>query len=197
MKGELMKFEIKKLAVIICLLLFVSIANAGKYLGFELGKQTIDEVKAFLKSKGASFDDNYGYKGYRDLPMIKVLYYEKFNKFGSVKDAWLSFSPDKKLYEISVTWRDAGETFKVLKDALDVKYGRAIIQKRIGFQRDYKYRDGNVEIILNRNTFGFGDRQTTSLIYIYTPALAGVKKMKNLIEEDIKRKNAKRAASDL
>jgi len=190
-----MKFEIKKLAVIICLLLFVSSANAGKYLGFELGKQTIDEVKAFLKSKGASFDDNYGYKGYRDLPMIKVLYYEKFNKFGSVKDAWLSFAPDKKLYKISVTWRDKGETFKVLKDALDVKYGTPVETNIFGFQQDYKYRDGNVEIILNRDNFGFVGK--TSLTYIYTPALADVKKMETLIEEDIKKKNAKKAISDL
>ncbi|RNA65711.1 hypothetical protein CR163_011110 [Prosthecochloris sp. ZM_2] len=91
-----------------------------------------------MKSAGGVFDDNYGYKGYgSDLPIIKVSYYEKFNKFGSVREAWLSFSPDKKLYDISVTWQDAGETFKTLKDALDTKYGAASPQG-VGFQQDYE-----------------------------------------------------------
>ena len=192
-----MKFWNKKIGLAIGLLFFAGIASAGEYLGLGLGEQTIDQVKSSLKSAGARFDDNYGYKGYgSDLPIIKVSYYEKFNKFGSVREAWLSFSPDKKLYDISVTWQDAGETFKTLKDALDTKYGAASPQG-MGFQQDYKYRDGNVEIVLNRNTFGFGNRQSTSLNYTFTPALAEVRKMKNLIEEDIKKKNAKKAASDL
>lgn len=192
-----MKFWNKKIGLAIGLLFFAGIASAGEYLGLGLGEQTIDQVKSSLKSAGGGFDDNYGYKGYgSDLPIIKVSYYEKFNKFGSVREAWLSFSPDKKLYDISVTWQDAGETFKTLKDALDTKYGAASPQG-VGFQQDYKYRDGNVEIVLNRNTFGFGNRQSTSLNYTFTPALAEVRKMKNLIEEDIKKKNAKKAASDL
>ncbi|KHL69942.1 hypothetical protein SF06_10320 [Pseudomonas flexibilis] len=67
----------------------------------------------------------------------------------------------------------------------------------MGFQQDYKYRDGNVDIVLNRNTFGFGNQQSTSLSYTFTPALQEVRKMKELIEDDIRQKNAKKAASDL
>lgn len=192
-----MKSGIKNVGMALCFVLVTGVANAGEYLGLGLGEQSIDQVKAALKKSGGGFDDNYGYKGYgADLPMIKVSYYEKFNKFGSVKEAWLSFAPDKKLYDISVTWQDSGSTFKTLKDALDTKYGTAS-PKGMGFKQDYEYKDGGVEITLTRNTFGFGNDQTTSLYYTFTPALAEVRKMKNLIEEDIKKKNAKKAASDL
>jgi len=190
-----MKLNMKKSVILACLLFITGVANASEYLGLGLGQQSIDQVIAFLKKSGAQFDDNYGYRGYsKNLRVIKVSHYKKFNKFGSVKSAWLSFSPDKKLYDISVTWQDEGETFKILKDALDTKYGTASAQG-MGFQHDYNYRDNNVEITLNRNTFGF--QKSTSLTYTYTPALAEVRKMKNLIEEDIKKKNAKKAASDL
>ncbi|MBD3792031.1 MAG: hypothetical protein IE918_07805 [Campylobacterales bacterium] len=169
---------------------------AGEYLGLGLGEMSTDQVKEYFKKSGSRFSDNYGYKGYSDLPVMKVDYYEKFNKYGQVHEAWLSFSPDKKLYEISVTWRDAGETFKTMKDALDTKYGSASA-RGMGFNQSYEYRDGKVEITLGRNTFGFGSEQKTSLTYVFTPALAEVNKMKNIIEEDIKKKNAKKAASDL
>ena len=175
----------------------VGSADAAEYLGLGLGDQTRDQVIASLKKAGSRFEDNYGYKGYgSDLPMIKVGAFERFNKFGPVREAWLSFAPDKKLYDISVTWSDTGETFKTLKDALDTKYGAASPQG-MGFQQDYKYRDGNVDIVLNRNTFGFGNQQSTSLSYTFTPALQEVRKMKELIEDDIRQKNAKKAASDL
>lgn len=174
----------------------VSSAYAAEYLGLGLGDHTRDQVIASLKKSGARYEDNYGYKGYGGLPMIKVASFERFNKFGSVREAWLSFAPDMKLYDISVTWSDTGETFKTLKDALDTKYGTASPQG-MGFQQDYKYRDGNVDIILNRNTFGFGDQQSTSLTYTLTAALQEVRKMKELIEDDIRQKNAKKAASDL
>lgn len=175
----------------------VGSADAAEYLGLGLGDQTRDQVIASLKKAGSRFEENYGYKGYgSDLPMIKVGSFERFNKFGPVREAWLSFAPDKKLYDISVTWSDTGETFKTLKDALDTKYGAASPQG-MGFQQDYKYRDGNVDIVLNRNTFGFGNQQSTSLSYTFTPALQEVRKMKELIEDDIRQKNAKKAASDL
>jgi hypothetical protein len=192
-----MKLKIKEYSIILLLLLLAGVANASEYLGLGLGEQTIEQVKSALKAAGAHFDDNYGYKGYsNDLPVIKVFYYEKFNKYGTVKEAWLMFAPDKKLYSISVTWQDAGETFKVLKDGLDTKYGEAS-PLGMGFERNYKYRDGNVEIVLNRNTFGFGSDQLTSLSYTFIPALAEVDMMKDRIEKDIKKRNAKKAASDL
>ncbi len=193
-----MKLACSKVAtILITLILFAGTSQAGTYLGLGLGEQSKDQVMQVLKSSGASFDDNYAYQGYgNDLPVIKVSYFEKFNKFGTVKEAWLSFSPDKILYDISVTWGDSGETFKILKDALDTKYGTASPQG-MGFQQDYKYRDNSVEIVLNRNTFGFANDQKTTLTYTYSPALPEVRKMKNLIEEDIKKKNAKKAATDL
>ena len=66
-----------------------------------------------------------------------------------------------------VKYNDSGETFKVLKDALDTKYGRAN-QQGMGFEAEYKYRDGKTDIYLIRNTFGFGNDQKTTLIYVWT-----------------------------
>lgn len=170
---------------------------AGEYFGLGLGGMDIEQVKEHFKKTGARFSDNYGYKGHsKKLLVMKVDYYEKFNKFGDVKEAWLSFSPDKKLYEVSVTWRDAGDTFKTIRDALDSKYGNPETSG-MGFNQDFIYRDKSVDINLNRNTFGFGSEQSTTLIYVFTPALAEVGKMKNLIDEDIRKKNAEKAASDL
>lgn len=176
---------------------FANVASAGEYLGLDLGDSSLAAVKKHLQSSGASFDAGYGYKGYgNDLPIIKVGSYERFNKFGRVSDAWLSFTPNNKLYNISVTWPDSGDIYTTFKDALDTKYGRARTSGR-GFKKSYEYRDGEVEITLERNTFGFGNDQKTSLIYTYTPAVSEVNKMKGLIEDDIRKKNASKAASDL
>ena len=189
---------IKRICVsLVTFLIVASMASASQYLGLGLGNATMEQVMETLKQAGANFDSNFGYKGYgKDLPVMKVSNYQKFNKFGSVSKAWLSFTPSKILYEISVTWQDAGDTFKTLKDALDTKYGTAVPQG-MGFQQNYNYSDGNVDILLNRNTFGFENQQTTSLIYSYTPALPEVHNMQGLIEEDIKKKNAKKASADL
>jgi hypothetical protein len=171
-------------------------APHNEYLGLLLG-DSHERVVAALKAAAAHYDVGYGYRGYsRDLPVIKVDRYERFDKFGSVKEAWLSFGPDGKLFKISVAWSDAGETFEVVKDGLDTKYGKAK-GSGMGFERDYSYVDRDVEIILNRNTFGFGKDQSTTLIYLFTPALAEVRRVRELIEEDIKKKNAVKGAADL
>ena len=176
---------------------FTGVASASEYLGLNLGGGTKNSIIKKLESSGAAYDAGYGYKGYgNDLPTVKVTSYQKFNKYGNVKSSWLKFSPDKKLYKISVTWSDTGSTFKTFKDALDSKYGHSKQSGR-GFKKDYTYRDGKVEVVLNRNTFGFGNKQTTSLAYTYTPALQEVRKMERLIEDDIRKKNASKAGSDL
>jgi len=190
-------YLIKILMICSAFVLSNSMVCAQEYLGLKLGKMTIEQVKVLLKKTSGRYDDNYGYRGYgNDLPLIKITYYEKFNKFGSVNSAWLSFTPDKKLYDISVTWNDAGKIFQTMKDALDSKYGNAS-RKGGGFNQSYKYKNGNISISLDRNTFGFGERQKTSLSYVHTPDLPEVNKMKKMIELDIKKKNAKKAASDL
>lgn len=172
-------------------------ALAAEYLGLGLGDESHEQVVAKLKAASARFSTDYGYKGYgSDLPVIKVTAFDRFNKFGSVREAWLSFGPDKKLFEISVVWSDAGDLFKTMKDALDTKYGSARAQGR-GFQQDYSYRDGSTEITLNRNTFGFGSDQSTSIKYVFTPALPKVREMRALIEEDIRKKNAAKVGDDL
>lgn len=172
-------------------------AYANSYLGFNLGQQNQDETITHLSQSKANFEDNYGYRGYgNDLPIIKINNYEKFSKYGSTREAWLYFSPTKTLYQISVTWSDQGNTFKTFKDALDIKYGHSENKGR-GFNKTYSYRDGDVKIVLTRNTFGFGNQQSTSLDYTHTPSLEQVSEMKQLIEEDIRKKNVEKAGSDL
>jgi hypothetical protein len=187
----------KHFVVALSLTVVASSAGAVEYLGLDLGAATKDKIVQQLKATNSPFEDNYGYKGYsNDLPSIKILGYEKFNKFGNVKEAWLEFSPKKVLYRIIVTYNDAGDTFKLLKDALDTKYGRPQ-QEGMGFNMEYKYRDGNSGISLVRDTFGFSNEQKTTLIYQWTPFIGEVSKMKAAIENDIKMKNASKAAKDL
>lgn len=187
----------KKQLLVMCLGGAVGSVQAADYLGLDLGVVTKERITQQLKASGSTFEDNWGYKGYsNDLPSFKVLGYEKFNKFGNVNEAWLEFSPKGILYRILVKYNDSGETFKVLKDALDTKYGNAGKQGT-GFEAEYKYRDGKTDIFLIRNTFGFGNDQKTTLIYVWTPFIGDVNKMKAAIEDDIKKKNAKKAASDL
>ncbi len=172
-------------------------SGAAEYLGLDLGVASKDKVVQQLKATNSPFEDDFGYKGYsNDLPSIKVLGYEKFNKFGNLNEAWLEFSPKKVLYRITVKYNDAGETFKLLKDALDTKYGRPQ-QEGMGFNMEYKYRDGSTGISLLRNTFGFGNEQKTMLIYQWTPFVSEVNQMKATIENDIKKKNASKAGKDL
>lgn len=183
--------------VLTCSFAITNVVSAAEYLGLNLGDGSLDEVKNRLQTSGASFDAGYGYKGYgNELPIVKVTSYSRFDKFGRTQEAWLNFSPDQKLYKISVTWPDAGDIYKTFKDALDTKYGQARVSGG-GFNQSYEYRDGQVEITLERNTFGFGNDQKTSLIYTYTPAVQEVNKMQALIENDIRKKNAAKVASDL
>lgn len=193
-----MKRPAKHIAILWLLtILLASPALAGEYLGFNLGEQTLESVKAQLQEEGSQFDDRYGYQGYgKDLPMIKLSRYERLNRLGALEEAWLMFTPKNTLYFIDATWGDAGETFNVLKDALDAKYGQAK-QAGGGFTQKYTYRDGEVNIILTRNSFGFGADQKTSLAYHYTPADGEVEKMKQRIEEHIRQQNAAKAGSDL
>lgn len=180
----------------LCLFFSLGSAYAAEYLGFDLGVATKEKIAQQLNATNSPFEDNWGYRGYLDLTWFKVLGYEKFDKFGSVKESWLRFSPKGVLYQIQVTYNDAGETFKVLKDALDAKYGRAT-QAGMGFNVSYRYRDKKAEITLERNTFGFGNDQKTSLFYTWTPLVAEVKKMQAIIENDIQKSNAKKAGGDL
>jgi hypothetical protein len=95
-----------------------------------------------------------------------------------------------------VKFNDAGGTFKSLKDALDTKYGKPSVQA-FGFNSQYTYHDGKTKISLKRDTFGFGDEQSTALIYEWTPIIPEVEKMTAAIEADIKKKNAAKVGKDL
>ncbi|CAH0537013.1 hypothetical protein [Vibrio marisflavi] len=186
----------KKLGTILATFFLSSTVHATEYLGLDLGVQSLSNTEKTIKDSGGGYNDNYGYKGYTNLPMLKVVSFDKFAKYGTVKEAWLSFTPEKKLYKIAVTWSDSGSAFKVFKDALDTKYGNAK-HSGSGFNQSYQYHDGKVDIVLNRNTFGFGSDQSTSLYYTYTPALSDVEKMKGLIDDHIRKENAKKASADL
>lgn len=193
-KGSITRFT---LVVIACaFMLHARLSSAVEYLGLDIGKQTLEQAKSQLTAAGAEFEDDYGYKGHSELTFVKVTQFDRFNKFGALQEGWLRFSPKGVLYEIIVTYADSGETFKVLKDALDSKYGRPQVNGR-GFNQSYSYRDGKVDITLERNTFGFGSDQKTSLLYTFTPLQGEVKKMQAQIEDEIRKKNAKKAGSDL
>ena len=170
--------------------------NNQVYLGLSIGddKKTVKET---LQKSNASFADSYGYKGYgRDLPMMKVERDALMSKHGSVKEGWLHFTPEGKLYLISVTWHDAGETYAIIRDVMEQKYGQGMVL-RMGFETKHTYQDGPVEIELLRNAFGFGTQQTTRLSYTHTPALPAVHQMERRIDADIKQKRLKGSGTDL
>ncbi|WP_028575712.1 hypothetical protein [Desulfonatronovibrio hydrogenovorans] len=169
---------------------------AGEYLGLKIGKDSREEVMAMFDKRGGAYGDNWGYRGYTELSMLKINRYENMDRLGKVNQAWLYFTPEDVLYRIAVEYADPGQTFKVVKDALDGNYGRPG-QSGFGFTEEYLYRHGRVRIDLVRNSFGFGDMQTTTLSYTYEPALAEVEKMKEIIEEDIRRINAEKVGGDL
>jgi|GEM_PF-6363993 len=62
-------------AVTLALALSLS-SQAAEYLGLDLGVQKKDAVIAQLTKVHANFESDYGYRGYKDLPMIKVNSFE-------------------------------------------------------------------------------------------------------------------------
>lgn len=171
-----------------------------KYLGFSPGAQSWDEVVSTLKTAHAVYKATYSYQGYtKVLPVIKVNSYEKFSKFGLVKESFLFFTPDRKLYRILVTWGNTDETFKILKDALDVKYGQPKIGK-MGAREKYRYAnhgDHEVAILLEHDTSRLFELPWFALSYTYTPSTQKYLDAKKRIDADIKQKNAQKVGSDL
>lgn len=185
----------KKLSLCIAsaALLVTSVSSQAKtFLSLDLGNADKQQITKLLDQAKASYDTNFGYKGYVDLPMYKVNHYQAFNKHGSVDEAWLHFSPSQKLYKFSVTYADAGSLFKRFKDALTTKY-RLVSNNGFGFKKKLTFQDDDVKIYLERNEFGFGNDQKTTLIYEYTPLLGEVETMKVRIEQAIRKKNAQQA----
>ncbi len=185
-----------KIVTAFVMMLPFDVALANSYLGLELGVANKEAVVNELKKEKAKFEDDYGYKGYRELPKIKVSSYKIFDKYGKIESSVLSFSPDDKLYSIYVNWWDNGKSFSLIKDSLDIKYGNPKVIKQ-GFKTDFEYKDDNVQIYLIRDEFGFSDSQQTSIEYIFTPELPSVIEMKEKIDQDIKMTNAKKGSSDL
>ena len=165
---------------------------AKEYLSLDVGKATISDISSQLKEAGANFESDYGYKGYTDLTMFKINNYSGFSKYGSVSSAWLHFDPSKTLYKVEVTYADAGNTYKMFKDALSAKY-RVTQNSSRGFEKTTAYSDGDFSIVLNRNEFGFGSDQKTTLTYEFQPAIPAVIDMRAQIEEVIRKKNAAQA----
>ena len=167
-------------------------AQAKTYLSLDVGEAKQEQVQQVLDAASANYETDYGYKGYLDLTMYKVNSFSAFSQYGTVSDAWLHFDPDDTLYKVSVTYRDAGSVYKLFSDALSQKY--ALINTRgSGFKRTYTYGDGDVHISLVRNTFGFGNDQTTTLIYEFQPSLRAVDQMEQRIEAAIAEQNAAKA----
>ena len=191
------KYHIRRALWAILLTSSLAIAGGPEYLGLTLNINTQSQVEKALKSRQSTFESNYGYRGYsKDLPIIKVTRDPLLNKHGEISDAWLYFDPDKKLYKISVTWRDAGETYTIVKDVFDSKYQLQKNSSR-GFVTKHIYHNKDTEIILTRNNFGFGASQKTSVDYVYLPAVSAVESMKARIDAHIKAKNIKNKGVDL
>lgn len=191
------KYHIRRALWAILLTSSLAIAGGPEYLGLTLNVNTHSDVEKTLKSRHSVYKSNYGYRGYsKDLPIIKISRDSLLNKHGEISDAWLYFDPDKKLYKISVTWRDAGETYTIVKDVFDSKY-QLQKDKNRGFVKKHFYQNKDTEIILTRNNFGFGTDQKTSVEYIYLPAVAEVDVMKAKIDAHIKSKNIKNKGVNL
>jgi len=188
-------FELVNVLTVITLMATTP-ALAGQYFRLDLGVSKRSEILEQLRSAGAQFDPGFSYKGRDLLPSIKVTSYDRFNRLGKVREAWLQFDPDGILYLISVTWSDAGATFKTVQDGLAAKYRREN-SNAFGFNSTQTYRDGKTRILLERNSFGFGSNQTTTLKYIFTPAEAAVQATKNRIEQEIRQENARKTGGNL
>lgn len=186
----------KKTVLALCLFVSSYAVQATEYLGFDLGVASKAKVVEQLKSAGAQFETDWSYRGYAELPMVKVLSHQRFAKFGALNHAWLLFAQGGELYALTAEYADEGATFKMFKDALDSKYGKPR-QSGFGFQTTFHYRDGKAEITLTRDTFGFGAEQKTSIRYAWAPLAAQVQRTRDAIEADIRAKNAKKAGSDL
>tara|TARA_R110001606_G_scaffold398991_1_gene579829 strand:+ start:4904 stop:5473 length:570 start_codon:yes stop_codon:yes gene_type:complete len=165
---------------------------AKTYMGLDVGEHTQTQVEQVFAEAKASYDTGYGYKGYSELGMFKVSSYSGFDKYGTVKSAWLYFTPDKQLYKLEVTYGDAGSTHTLFSDALSSKY-KLIGNNSRGFNSSQVYADDDVHITLARNAFGFGNDQKTILTYEFQPAISEVHVMEQLIEKAIAKKNANKA----
>ena len=181
------------------ILLTSSIAFAGgpEYLGLTLNLNTQTDVLNKLKARNAIFENKYGYRGYSsDLAVIKVIRDPIINTHGEIDEAWLYFTPKKKLYKIMVSWRDEGKTYTIVKDIFDSKYQLQNNTTR-GFLTKRFYKDNDTKIILTRNSFGFGANKKTAVEYIFEPAITEVEKMREKIDAHIKSKNVKTKGVDL
>ena len=153
------KYHIRRLTWGLLLTGSMAVAGGPNYFGLTLNLNTQDDVIKTLKARKANFNDNYGYRGYgNDLPVIKILNDPLFNQHGDLQDAWLEFTPKKRLYRIHVTWRDAGDTYTLIKDVFDDKY-QLQRQSGKGFVSKHIYQHGDTLITLTRNRFGFGKNQ--------------------------------------
>lgn len=170
--------------------------QAGEYLGFDLGEDTRANIVEQLDEAGARYDANYSYKGSGVLQAIQLHAAPQLARHGQLVEGWLEFDRDNRLYRVTVTYADAGETFTVFKDALDTKYGNPVL-KGFGFTQTYTYRDGSTEIRLTRNTFGFGSEQRTKLTYTHSPYATAVQATRQAIDQQIKELNAASVADDL
>lgn len=181
-----------KSAVICALALGGVAAHAKSYMTLDLGQATQETVSKTLKSANAQFNTEYGYKGYSDLAIFEVTQYQAFSKHGSVKESWLYFAPDDTLYRFEVTYADAGQLYQRFLDALNSKYTR-VSHNGHGFTKVTKFNDGDFQITLTRNEFGFGSDQKTTIEYVDKTALPDVARVKKQIDQYIAQQNAKKA----
>ena len=98
---------------------------SNNYFGFSLGDDTFEQVTKKLEEYDSSFDNGYSYKGYRELPVIKI---EKYSNFPVLHNsppdsAWLNFIDDK-VYSVELTWMHKPRLRRLVFDGLTEKFDR-------------------------------------------------------------------------
>ena len=162
--------------------------NASGWLGLRIGRQSLSQVRTLLADEGAEYEDGLGYKGHSEtLPSIQIQHFSNFDQYGEVRDGWLEFASNHKLYNIFVEWTDhEGETFHQLKKICDRKYGKSST-RNVGLITVFKYRAGDTEITLHRDLIGVDEQHVVSLTLSHLPLKNSVRSAKRKILEKVKR----------
>lgn len=106
--------------------------NDVNQFGFKLGKTTFKDALNLLNKSNAKFNSNLAYRGYREIPIIKITNYKYLPTINNIKAnvIYLNFIDDK-LYDINVTWevdtileakKFSSNVISFIDEALKIRY---------------------------------------------------------------------------